>query len=539
MSLILSTQEESHKAPENNPGMKVEKVNLDETGSFSSLFLDYLNEDPKLRSYYNQYPTLQNFKKVIEERNFPGEQREILSQVLTEQYNGISCSLKTTNNIGLLTEQNAFTITTGHQLNIFTGPLYFIYKIVTTINLAKKLKKEYPEYHFIPVYWMASEDHDFEEINHLNLFGKKYSWNTSQKGPVGRFNPKEMADILNDLPEKPPLFEKAYLEHKTLAEATRYFVNELFGNEGLLVVDGDSRTLKAALKPIIKDDLTHNTAHSIVEKSSSELADEGYKVQVYPREINLFFMEENSRNRIVKNDEYEVLNTETRLSEKDLFDVVETETEKISPNVILRPLYQELILPNIAYIGGPAEIAYWLQLKPLFDHHKVDFPILLPRNFALVINKTSGKKLSKLNIPVKDLFKDLHSLKSKFVLENSENNISLEQEKKILNQIFNSILHKVTAVDQSLEGMVNSENSKTLKGLENLEKRLKKAEEQNQEVAIKQLETLKSKLFPNDSLQERTDNFLNFYLNNPSFIEKLIELFDPLEFKFNILLENE
>src|SRR5699024_1121789 len=149
-----------------------------------------------------------------------------------EQYKGLPIKAPVQENIESLKQANTFTVTTGHQLNIFTGPLYFIYKIITVINTSKVLAKEYPDCRFVPVYWMASEDHDFEEINHFNLFGKTYRWETSQKGPVGRFSTESIQAVLDDLPEKVPLFENAYQEGKTLAAATRHYVHELFGAEG-------------------------------------------------------------------------------------------------------------------------------------------------------------------------------------------------------------------------------------------------------------------------------------------------------------------
>lgn len=539
MSLIIS---DTGEAPANVPeqlDMKVEKIDLGEINNFSPIFLDYLQGEPRLKKFYYLAPEKENFKQMIQSLNFTKDWRIKLSEVLGQQYSNIKISKKVEDNIQALKDENSFTITTGHQLNIFTGPLYFIYKIITTINTARQLKEAFPEYHFIPVYWMASEDHDFEEINHFNLFGKTYSWNSDQKGAVGKFDPQDIEEIFNSIPEYPEIFKKAYLNHDTLADATRYLVNELFGEEGLIIVDGDNRILKSEISPLIKEELIHNHAHNLVQKTSSELGSLGYKLQVTPREINLFYLDKNVRERIVKDHDYQVLNTNIKLSEKEILLLVEEAPEKFSPNVILRPLYQEMVLPNLAYVGGPAEMAYWLQLKPLFDHYKVSFPILMPRNFGLIINKNVTKKIFKNNLSVKDLFLDLQSLKTKFIKENSENVIALDHEKDVLNQVFQSILHKGLAVDQSLEGMIGAESAKTLKGLENIEKKLRKAEEQKQETAIKQIENIKEKLFPGDGLQERKENILNFYINNPAILSFLMNNLEPFDFRFHVVIENE
>lgn len=530
--IVNSEQDISHN-------MKIEKVNPGETGIFSPIFLDYLNKEPSLEKYYDHFPAKENFKELIASRNFPKKNRDVLMEVLNDQYKSINISDAVNDNIESLSNENTFTIVTGHQLNIFSGPLYFIYKIVSCILTAESLKKEYPENNFVPVYWMATEDHDFAEINHFNLFGKTYTWETDQKGPVGRFNPSSIKSILDEMPEKVALFEKAYLRHDNLADATRFFVNELFGDKGLIIIDGDNAALKELLKPVMKDDLLSNNAGRIIQETSTELSSLGYKVQVFPREINLFYMDGNVRERIVYDGSYKVINTNLEFSEQEILDKLEHSPEKFSPNVVLRPIYQEIILPNLAYIGGPAEVAYWLQLKQMFEFFKISFPVLMPRNFGMIINKNITRKVKKLNLKIKDLFLDLQALKNQFINENASNNLSLEKEQEVLKQVYFSVMHKALLVDQSLEGMIGAENTKAIKGLENIEKRLRKAEEQNQEIAIKQIENIKEKLFPGKGLQERTENFLNFYINNPSIFDVFIQHFDPFDFKFLVLVEDE
>jgi uncharacterized protein YllA (UPF0747 family) len=166
----------------------------------------------------------------------------------------------TLNNIKLLNNLNTFTITTGHQLNLFTGPLYFLYKIVSTINLCKELKSEFPEHDFVPIYWMATEDHDFEEINYFNFKHKKISWNRESFGPVGRLSSDGLEAVFAVFESEiglgknaeglKNLFKKAYLEHTNLADATRFLANELFSKEGLVIIDADKSDLKKSFYSI-------------------------------------------------------------------------------------------------------------------------------------------------------------------------------------------------------------------------------------------------------------------------------------------------
>ena len=516
--------------------MPSQQLPLNEVGAFPKLFLDYISKDQNLAKFYNQYPDIQGFKQIIEERKFTDTKRKTLVNVLQNQYQNV----ENKPNLAILSEQNTFTVTTGHQLNIFTGPLYVIYKIVTVINLAKKLKAEFPAYNFVPVYWMASEDHDFAEIASFNLFGKNYQWETEQKGAVGRMNPAELQAIFEQMPEKPTLFEEAYLKNATLADAVRQYMHQLFGSQDLVCLDADDASLKGIFSEIIKDDLLNNTANRIVTETSNELNAMGYHTQITPREINFFYLQNGLRERIVSDNsesaaQFNVLNSELSFSEEKIIQLVDNQADSFSPNVVLRPLYQETILPNLAYIGGPSEVPYWLQLKGIFDYYSEQFPLLMPRNFALVVNQANKKKIDKLGISVEELFADEVTLRKTFVEQNSENSLSLAFEIDDVGEIFERVLKKSLAIDQTMRGAVEAEKSKIIGSLENLEKRIKKAEERNQETSVTQLLALKQKLFPEGGLQERKENFLNFYLNDNLFITKLLAEFDPLDYRFNIV----
>lgn len=519
--------------------MENQKINLKDTQQFSSLFLDYIDNKEELKSFFNLYPTINSFEKQIQQKRFSEEHRKNLVSVLKEQYSSVSNAPSA--NIEALANENTFTVTTGHQLNIFSGPLYFIYKIVTVINLSKELKAKYPDYNFVPVYWMATEDHDFEEIASFNLFGKKYTWETEQKGGVGRMSLEGIDKIWEEVSEMPEFFKKAYTENKTLAEATRAYVNYLFGKEGLVVVDADSSVLKKEFASSIADDLLNHTANNLVEKQNSELEKLGYKTQIFPRKINFFYLDNGIRERIEKQEDgsYQVLNTEITFSEQELQQKLETSPECFSPNVVMRPVYQEVILPNLAYIGGPAEVVYWLQLKPVFDHYNIPFPILMPRNFALVVNKGNAKKINKLGVSTEVFFQDEDTLRLWFVEKNAETSFELSHEMLAFKKVFKEISTKAEGIDPSLVGFVGAETQKGLKSLQNIEKRLRKGEERKQETAVKQLLGVKERLFPNGSPQERVDNLLTFHLNDESFIQTLLEEFKPLEFTMNVMIHND
>ena len=522
--------------------MKLQKISLADTRSFTSSFLAYIQPTQQLQKFYNRFPDIKNFKDQIKEKSesFSTANREVLVQVLQKQYEKYTITESVKKNIESLGDKKTFTVTTGHQLNIFTGPLYFIFKIVTVINTCKKLKEVYPDYDFVPVYWMASEDHDFDEIRYFKLQGKKYSWESKQKGAVGRFNPKELESVLKQVPGDISLFREAYLKHNTLSDAVRYYVNKLFGSEGLVVVDGDSVALKTLFKNVIHDDIENNSAKKLVDSTNAELEKLGYRPQVFCREVNFFYLEDGLRERIEKTgDRYTVVDSTISFSNSELKSKIDQSPEKFSPNVILRPLYEEIILPNLAYVGGPAEVVYWLQLKEVFKHYKTPFPVLMPRNFAMVMDAPTLRKFEKTALELHELFIEKDQLFNHYATKFAHNKIKLNGEKEGIENYFQTIRQQAEGIDKTLGPLVAAETQRAIKSLEKIESKLLRAEKRFQSDKLKQVEAVKDSLFPNGGLQERTDNFLNFYLQDPKFIEKLIQHFDPFDFRFNVLMYHD
>jgi len=515
---------------------------LHETPFFSPLFSDYITEKSTLQDFYTHKPHLESFADLLKNKKFPLSYRTILQKTLLKQYQNIPLSPQAETNIRLLGQENTFTVTTAHQPSIFFGELYFVFKTLSTIRLAEILKKTYPSYHFVPIFWLGSEDHDFAEISHFRLFGKTYHWQHHQQGAVGRMNPQSLQNIFREIPEKIPIFAEAY-QKPTLSEATRYALNAFFGEKGLLVVDGDDKALKQLFAPIAEKELFEQKTFEIVSKTNEKLEHLGYKPQVVPRAINLFYLREQLRKRIEKNGNlWQVVETDITFSEDTLRQELAENPEYFSPNVLLRPVYQELVLPNLAYVGGPGELAYWLQLKDVFAFFSLELeiehlqmPMLLPRFFGTILLKSQTEKMKKLQVSFADLWQENDLLRKKYVATHTRNDISLQTEKQQLQTIFEQIKAKAIALDKSLEASVAAEYQKTLKSIEHLEKRFEKAEERNQQTQITQLLNLKEKLFPEGNLQERKDNFLNFYLNYPSFLEDLHAHVQPFEFGFRVL----
>ncbi|MCB2406637.1 bacillithiol biosynthesis cysteine-adding enzyme BshC [Hymenobacter lucidus] len=515
------------------------------TGAFSSFIADYIQQNPALRPYYHRFPTLTEFEGQIAEKQaaYAPEARQRLVAALREQYAGLGeTHPAVAANLELLGKETTFTVTTGHQLNLLTGPLYFIYKIVTTIKLSQQLKARYPQYDFVPVYWMATEDHDFAEINHFHLFGKKHEWQNEQVGgPVGRMLLAGLQEqVLDQLPaDVPAAFREAYEAGGTLTEATRRLTHALFGEFGLVSIDGDSAALKQALVPVLEREIREQASNKAVQATNAQLEAAGYKPQIYSRPLNLFFLtNEGKRERIeLEGNCYAVRNTSLCYSQDELLELARTQPECFSPNVVLRPLYQEMLLPNLCYIGGGAEVAYWFQLRQVFIDNQVPFPMLLLRNSALYLGKANAGKLRKLGLTPTDVFRPLPELKKQVGATLGQEEVSLSEQQQAIAATFQQITDLAQRLDPTLVKTVAAEAQKVAGGLAGLEKRLSKAAEAKHDTAYSQLTAVKEKLFPGGDLQERVDNVLSILINNPEFIPQLLEAFEPLALELTVVEE--
>ena len=537
--------------------MSKTNITYKNTNYFSKTVIDYLSEKESIKPFYNNFPELENFKKQINlKRNVISAKSEISKQSrktlvksLKKQYKNIEASDKTEANINSLLNEDTFTITTGHQLNLFTGPLYFLYKIISTINLSEELKTNYPNYNFVPIYWMATEDHDFKEIKYFNFKNKKISWEKVVSGAVGRLSTSGLNTVFSEITKLfgesqnatnlKGLFKKSYIEHDNLTDATRFLANQLFKEYGLVILDADDKDLKQEFAPFVKEELLHQTSFKEVTKTIKEFG-KNYKVQVNPREINLFYLTDDLRERIIFEDnKYKINNTTITFSEEEILEELENNTERFSPNVIMRPLYQEVILPNLCYIGGGGELAYWFELKTYFDKVGVVFPILLLRNSALVVTEKLNKKLKKLNISNEDLFLKQHELINKKVKEISNLELDFSKQKQFLQQQFSDLEKIAAQTDKSFIGAVKAQKTKQLKGISVLEKRLLKAEKRKLKDIVDRIILLQDQLFPRQSLQERNTNFSELYLEfGEELIPFLKDNLKPLNLEFSVLIKN-
>ena len=529
--------------------MKATYIDYKDTQSFSKTLLAYLDNEEALAPFYGNRPDWGGFQEQIKNKG-ENPHRALLHHSLREQYGEslLSSSPEVAENITRLSDSKTFAVTTGHQLNIFTGPLYFIFKIISTIRLAHDLKEKFPDYQFVPIYWMATEDHDFPEINHTRAFGTKVSWDLEETAATGRIATDTIAETVKqycntfglseNATQLTHLVQQAYRQGSNLADATRTFVNALFKRYGLVILDADRPDLKKVFAPIIERDILQSNSFKAIQNTSNALIDRGFEAQVHAREINFFYLTDDFRERIVPTDDgqFEVLNRNISWTEDSLKEEIQAYPERFSPNVVMRPVYQEVLLPNLAYIGGGAEIAYWLQLKASFDAYKIQFPILVPRNSALITDDQTAGKVFRLDFTFKSVFKSAEMLKNDFVKRQTKHRLNLQDERMELNAVFGRIKLRTHKIDPSLGPSTEAVKARLKKAVNSLEKKLLKAEKRNYQEALIQIQRLKDKLFPEGGLQERSENFAELYLKHgEDLVPELVKSFNPLDFKFTIL----
>lgn len=528
--------------------MKITHCNFGEVSQFSPTDIAIATQDARLQHFIKYTPSIESFGQVIEDKKKDQTDRNLLVDTLKEQYSRyVTNTDKGESLIDLLSDTDTFTVTTAHQPVLFTGPLYVIYKIISAVKMARNLQSAYPDYNFVPVFISGGEDHDFDEMNHMSLFGKEIIWNNDESGSVARMSTTTLGPALEQLKEilgtSPSaqhiydLFHKTHTAHEVYGTAFCDLINGIFSEIGIVVLNMDHPALKRKMIPIFRDELIDQHSVTLVRETQTEIEKAGFKPQAYAREINLFLLDKGRRDRIELSDgRYTIVDSDISYSQEEILDLLEQSPERFSPNVVMRPLYQETILPNLAYIGGGGELAYWIERKSQFAHFELNFPMLIRRDSCLWVEGSVTKRINKLGLELSDFFKEETALIKEYVTTAAENEFKLGKEKGQLMQIFKGIEEKAKAIDPTLRSAIAAEAKNQLKSLEKIEDRMRRTEKQKHDIAIGQIKTVLDKLFPQGSMQERKINFLNFYFRDPeNYLSNLLEAFDPLDTRLKII----
>ena len=525
--------------------MKVYQIDYSRLPLWSHTDLAYIHHDQSLDSFLAYPAAKEVFPEVLANRKkFPTD-RNLLLQVLKKQYGKLGISLPVADEV--ITDENTFTVTTAHQPTLLTGPLYHIYKIASTIHLSKELTSSIPGHQFLPVFIIGGEDHDWEEVNHFHLFGRKYLWERSASGPCGRLSLDgldEMVNTVSDLFANSPFGKDIHeLLRTCLDKANNYgdfhqlLIHGLFHSHGLIILNMDDLDLKKAFMPLMEKEIIDRFSIQYVPPTQVALEKKGFKPQAYCRPVNLFYMTDACRERIDPVEGgLQRVESGVKYTLPEMVDELHAHPDRFSPNVIMRPLYQELILPNLAYIGGGGEIAYWLERKSQFDAAGVHFPMLIRRNSLMLIDEATTDQLIKTDLMWEDMLADFDAIVKSYLLRHTQADLNYDDELKMIDNAYQQLAAKAEKIDPTLSKAILAEETKQRKQFDQLGTRLMRAEKQQQETQIKRIQKLKEKLFPEGGLQERQENFLSFYATyGPKWIETMVQICNPFDEKFTIV----
>lgn len=500
----------------------------------------------QLTGYEAQHFTAENVRQAVASRTrqFSAEKRLNLVEILSRQM--VNATPAQQESLSLLSENKTVTITTGHQLNLFSGPVFFFYKIIQTIATARELSRQHPDFCFLPVFWMATEDHDLEEIEFFRTRENRYAIEEKSGPAVGRIRLSEVNFIENfardfkGLPFAEELFsvmKDAYQPGRTLAEATRIFVQHFFGQEGLLIIDGDEAALKKQMTEIFRGELQHSQLQRHTAKIVEGFLQKYGKVQVNPREVNLFYLEEN-RHRIDRGENFYLQSSPKTFSLEEILAELTHHPEKFSPNALMRPVYQETVLPNILYIGGNAEIAYWLELKDYFTFLQLPYPILLPRQSVIWLTAKQNNKLEKLGLTPEEIVLNPKSTADAQLMQDSSLHTTLATLEKQLENAYNQLKNQAAETDATFGNLVQAEARRMEKSFRRMAHRLVKAERRKHADKVTRILALAEEINPNGAWQERVWNFSVFYAEyGPAWLRACYSLLQPSESSGLLLAE--
>lgn len=528
-------------------------VNFRDIPGHENIFLDYLYEFENVSRFFktnfrSKDEFLNTFKSVSESNK---TNRADLVKIIKSQYSNFSPSEKTSHNLDLLKSNKTLAVVTGQQIGILGGPLYTFYKIVTVVKLSKYLSERYDNFNFVPVFWIEGDDHDFNEIRHVNLINDKndlqiinYGNEVSEdedRNSVGfmkidesikQFFDEIKSNIRNTEFTSGILtrLKSYYATGRSLKEAFKELIFWLFDKEGLIIFDPQDKSIKEMLKPIFKNELDNFRKHTETMVSVSAELEDIYHAQVKVRPVNLFYNTDGGRFLLDPVDnEFRLHKRRKRFSYDELMNLIETEPEKFSPNVLLRPICQDYILPTAFYIGGPSEIAYFAQVLPLYDFFNVQSPIVYPRSSATILEKNIGSIIEKYNLAISQVFWDPEDLK-KHVLASLTNitvdDIFTESTEKI-DTALDQLKEKLFEFDKTISDASTKYRQKILNYIEELKGKAVDSQKKKHETTLRQIDKLSSTLFPNATLQERQLNFI--YFANKYGTEILDKVFDEIE----------
>jgi bacillithiol synthase len=514
----------------------IEFSKLPHAGGLSDLFNDYISDFQKVQNYYEtDFHVIDNFVHRCETIKQSYNHRQAVYNILLRQNQDFECGEQTFENLNRFQEENTFAIVTGQQVGILGGPLYTLYKIFSLLQITDHLNKNNTDKFFIPIFWLESEDHDFEEVNHVKIVNNENQIKiinypapskSDVRGSVGEVTfdisiAAFIQEVSSSLPNSEyktqiiDLISKAYIPGITFEKAFAQWINLLIPNSGIIFISPKDKSIKKLLSEVFQKEINDypKTSQLVIQKSAE--LEESYHAQIKPRALNLFIFYKEGRYLIEPREhDFSLKGTRKFFAKDELLEIAANSPELLSPNVVLRPICQDKLLPTAAYIAGPSEIAYFAQLKPVYKHFGISMPIIYPRASATIVEDKVARVLDKYELGLESIFEGYDSITDRvvdFVSEVKIEDLFNDSAKRIID-ILNEMKFGLGYIDQTLLGTLENTQAKIEGAFQVLKEKTHAAQKHKHEIAIKQVEKVLNNLFPDGNFQERELNIIN-YLN--------------------------
>ena len=530
------------------------EIDYNKLPGFNRLFTDYIYDFNTISAFFeHKYDEAQSFYNAATKRkSLYSVNRNDLSGILNEQNKSFNSSEKAFANISKLKSENTFAVVTGQQIGLLTGNIYTIIKAINAVQLSEFLSDKFPEYEFIPVFWLECEDHDYPEINNINVFDKnnnpvnlKYYAGGGEKEkyvqPVGTIIADEnIGKFMDDMFENLLRTEfsgdlkyysmRAYTEGIDLKTSFARFLNYILKDKGLVFIDPSDKEIKRILLPVFEQELTSYPDGCELMIDTSAKLELQYEPQMKPKPVNIFYIFENGRYLLEpsQGNSLSLKNLRKKFEKQFIMEELHAHPENFSPNVALRPVCQDFVLPTAVYIGGPSEIAYFAQLKSFYGFFNNSMPVIFPRTSLTVIEKRINNFLLKFDISFEELF-DEHTVTVK-IMKNI-NEINVDDVFSSFTGSFNGLIYEtgneIRNIDKNLEVLFRNKSVKFLESLSPVKNKITEVQIKQNENTVSKLKSIVSNVYPENNLQERHINII-YFLNKygPGFIDVLYNEID-------------
>jgi bacillithiol biosynthesis cysteine-adding enzyme BshC len=526
------------------------------------LFYDYVYEFQEVARFFPfNFRDNASFDLILKQGESRNLNRTALSSILMRQNQAFGCNERTLEHVAMLEKPSTFAVVTGQQVTLFGGPLYTIFKTITAIKLAERLKAKYPHYEFVPVFWLEGEDHDFQEMNHVSVIdseGKPVRITylhggvpaEANLGPVGEL--AFDATISSTVSELESTLQKSEFTERLLSEVRRWYapgttflrafvswMNHLFEDFGLVFISSNDQEVKHLLAPLFEKEIAGFPRTSQLMIARSAELEENYHAQIKPRSVNLLLFHKGGRYPIEpRENDFSLKGTRHYLAPEDLRAIARNSPELLSPNVVLRPIAQDALLPTVAYVGGPSEIAYSAQLRPVYEYFEVPQPVVFPRASGSFIEERVERVMQKYDLDLLQLFEDPESVYRQVLQRVAETDVDalFGSATTGVADLIGQLKFGLKEIDPTLLGPLEGTKSKVEGALAALKEKAFAAQKRRNETAIRQIERATNTLLPYGNLQEREISIL-YYMNKygPELVKWLSSELEIYGFKHQVI----